>query len=187
MGPSSRGYRRLYFAILLIAISLISIQVGAYYDLERFFLSSNSAAQNTGSHGSNGSGNNTDNQNTIAVNTLLNFGNGTSKWFNESRVPIRWNFYNLTISVTNGNVDSTYYGGLLNEHYINAIDGVRQDSSSFWHLWQYCNKDSAWSYSNVGADQIRLVDNQTLAWYFDSFNSYGPPVPGSPTVINCSS
>jgi hypothetical protein len=158
---------------------LLSIQVGAYYDLQRFFLSSNSATQNTGSHGSNA--------NVIAVNTLLNFGNSTSKWINESRVPIGWNFYNLTLYVANGNIDSTYYGGILNEHYINAIDGVRQDGTSFWHLWQYCNKDLAWSYSNVGADQIRLVDNQTLAWYFDSFSSYGPPVAGSPTVVNCSS
>ena|SRR2546425_4856243 len=176
----------MYFAILLIAISLISIQVGAYYDLERFFLSNNSAAQNTGSHVSNGSGNKTETH-VIKVNTLLNFGNSTSKWFNESRVPIGWTFYNLTIYVANGNIDSTYYGGVLNEHYINAIDGVRQDGSSFWHLWQYCNKDRAWSYSNVGADQIRLVDNQTLAWYFDSFSNYGPPVPGYPTVVNCSS
>ncbi len=176
----------MYFTILLIAISLISIQVGAYYDFERFFLSRDTAAQNTGSQLCNGSGNKADPQ-VICVNTLLNFGNNTSKWFNESRVPIGWNFYNLTIYVANGNIDSSYYGGVLNEHYINAIDGVRQDGSSFWHLWQFCNKDRAWSYSNVGADQIKLADNQTLAWYFDSFNDYAPPVTGFPKVVTCSS
>jgi hypothetical protein len=176
----------MYVAILLIAISLISIQVGAYYDLERFFLSSNSAAQNTGSHRSDGSGNNTDTH-VIQVNALLNFGNGTSKWFNESRVPIGWNFYNLTLYVANNNVESTYYSG-LNEHYITAIDGKSQprDGSFFWHLWQFCNKDQAWSYSNVGADEIILSNGQSAAWYFDSSSNYGSPVPGSRTVVTCS-
>jgi hypothetical protein len=176
----------LYLTILLIAISLVSIQVAAYYDLERLFLSNNGATQNTGSHGGNGAANTTGNTNVIAVNTLLNFGNTTSKWFNESRVPVGWNFYNLTMHVANGNVDSTYYPPPLNEHYINAIDGVKQDGSSFWHLWQFCEKDQAWSYSNVGADQILLSNGQTVAWYFDSYSSRGPPVSGSRTVVTCS-
>jgi hypothetical protein len=176
----------LYLAILLIAISLVSIQVAAYYDLERLFLSNNGATQNTGSHGGNGAANTTGNTNVIAVNTLLNFGNTTSKWFNESRVPVGWNFYNLTMRVADGNVDSTYYPPPLNEHYVNAIDGVRQDGSSFWHLWQFCKNDQAWSYSNVGADQIILSNGQTVAWYFDSYNSRGPPVSGSGTVVTCS-
>jgi hypothetical protein len=174
---ASNRHPRLFIAILLIAISLVAIQVGAYYDLERLFLPSNSATQNSGSHGGN----------VIAVDALLNFGNSTNKWFNESRVPVGWNFYNLTMYIANGKVDSTYYAGPLNEHYINAIDGVRQDGSSFWHLWQFCNKDQAWSYSNIGADGIILSNGQTMAWYFDSYNNYAPPVLGSRTVVNCSS
>ena len=121
----------------------------------------------------------------IAVNALLNFGNGTSKWFNGSRVPVGWNFYNLTMHIANGKVESDYYASPLNEHYINAIDGVRQDGSSFWHLWQFCNKDQAWSYSNIGADDIILSNGRTIAWYFDSNNDYGPPVSGSRTVVTC--
>ena len=187
MAPRPKGHRRLYLAILLVAISLVSIQAGAYYDLERFFLPNNTASQNAGSRGGNGSGNHTGNANFIMVNTLLNFGNGTSKWFNDTQVPLGWNFYNLTMYIANGNVDSTYYPSPLNEHYINAIDGVRQDRSSFWHLWLFCNKDQAWSYSNVGADAINLSNGQTVAWYFDSFNSYAPPLPGSRTVVTCSS
>ena len=186
MTPSVRGHRRLYLVILLVATSLVSIQIGAYYDLERFFLTNNTAAQNTGSNGNNGSGNHAGNTNTITVNTLLNFGNSTSKWFNESIVPLGWNFYNLTMYIAKGNVDSTYYGTPLNEHYINAVDGVRQDGSSFWHLWQFCNTDQAWAYSNIGADAIILSNGQTVAWYFDSFGSYAPPVPGSRTVVTCS-
>ena len=121
----------------------------------------------------------------IAVNALLNFGNGTSKWFNDSRVPVGWNFYNLTMYIANGKVESAYYASPLNEHYINAIDGVRQDGSSFWHLWQFCSKDQAWSYSNIGADGIILSNGRTIAWYFDSNNDYGPPVSGSRTVVTC--
>ncbi len=170
-------HRKLFIAILLIAISLVAIQVAAYYDLERLFLANDDATQNTGSHNSNA--------NVIAVNALLNFGNGTSKWFNDSRVPVGWNFYNLTMYIANGKVESAYYASPLNEHYINAIDGVRQDGSSFWHLWQFCSKDQAWSYSNIGADGIILSNGQTVAWYFDSYNDYGPPVSGSRTIVTC--
>jgi hypothetical protein len=177
MTPSPKGRRRLYLAILLVAISLVAIQLGAYYDLERFFIANNRGSQNTGN-------NNT--TNVIAVNTLLNFGNSTSKWFNETRIPVGWNFYNLTIYIANGKVDSTYYASPLNEHYINTIDGVTQDGSSFWHLWQFCKNDQAWSYSNIGADGIVLSNGQTAAWYFDSYNDYGPPVLGSRTIVTCS-
>jgi len=183
MNHSSRGHRRLYFAILLIAISLISIQVGAYYDLERFFLSNNGAAQNTGSHGSNGSGNNSGNQGTVAVNTLLNFGNGTSKWFNETKVPVSWNFYNLTLYMARGNVESEWYPE-YSEHFITGIDGISNSGAYYWGLWQYCTNDQAWLYSNVGADKIALSNNQTMGWYFES-DPHPPPVPGAKTVLTC--
>jgi hypothetical protein len=177
----------LYLAILLIAISLVSVQVGAYYDLERLFLSNNTSTQNTGSHARNGSGNHTGNASVISVNTLLNFGNGTSKWFNDTRIPLGWNLYNLTVYVTNDNVESIWDPG-FKEHFITGIDGVpRSGSNSFdyWALWQFCNNDRAWLYSNVGADEITLSNNQIVAWYFELAEA--PPVPGAKTVLMCSS
>jgi hypothetical protein len=167
---SSAGeHRRLIIAILLIAIAVISIQIGAYYDLERFFLTKKGAAENNGSHG-------------ITVNTLLNFGNGTSKWFNESSVPVGWNFYNLTIYIANGNVVSTWDAD-FHEHYITGIDGIvsRSNSAYYWALWQFCNNDRAWLYSNLGADDIIMSENQTMAWYW-SDQTNPPPVAGAKTV-----
>ena len=187
MASSSKGHRRLYLVILLIAISLVSIQAGAYYDLERFFLPNNTASQNTGTHGGNLSGNHTVNANVITVNTLLNFGNGTSKWFNDTQVPLGWNFYNLTLHVANGNVESTWNPG-LGEHFVTGIDSVPPAGSNggnYWALWQFCNNDRAWVYSNVGADEIALSNNQIVAWYFELAEA--PPVPGARTVLMCSS
>jgi hypothetical protein len=159
----------LFIAILLIAITVISIQVGAYYDLERFFLAKNGTAQNDGSHG-------------MTVNTLLNFGNGTSRWYNESSVPVGWNFYNLTIYIANGNVASTWNSD-LHEHFITAIDGKGGGSNSayYWALWQFCSNDRAWLYSNLGADDIFVSNNQTMAWNW-SDQTNPPPVPGANTV-----
>ena len=187
MTPKPHAHRRLYLAIFLVAISLVSIQLGAYYDLEKFFLPNNTASQNTGSHGGNGSGNQSGNSNVITVNTLLNFGNGTSKWFNDTRVPLGWNFYNLTVYVANGNVESTWDPG-LKEHFITGIDGVPHAGSyggNYWALWQFCNNNQAWLYSNVGADEITLSNNQTVAWYFELAEA--PPIPGAITVLMCSS
>jgi uncharacterized protein DUF4430 len=175
MTSSSKGHGRVYLVILLIAITLVSIQVGAYYGLEKFFLSDNDVAQNTGSHGANA--------NVIAVNVLLNFGNGTSKWFNETKVPVSWNFYNLTLYMARGNVESEWYPE-YSEHFITGIDGISNSGAYYWGLWQYCTNDQAWLYSNVGADKIALSNNQTMGWYFES-DPHPPPVPGSKTVLTC--
>jgi hypothetical protein len=157
-------------AILLIAITVIAIQVGAYYDLERLFLSNKGVAQHNGSHG-------------ITVNTLLNFGNGTSIWFNESSVPVGWNFYNLTLYIANGNVVSTWDAD-FHEHYITGIDGTVSGGNSgyYWALWQFCNNDRAWLYSSLGADDITLSNNQTMAWRW-SDQTNPPPVAGARTVM----
>lgn len=183
MTASPHVHRRLYLAIFLVAISLVSIQLGAYYDLERFFLPNNTASQNTGSHGSNGSGNQSANANVFTVNTLLNFGNGTSKWFNDTHVPLGWNFYDLTVYVANGNVESTWSSD-YHSHFIIGIDGIGSSGANYWALWQFCNNDRAWLYSYVGADEIALSNNQTLAWYFES-DPHPPPIPGAKTVLMC--
>lgn len=181
--PSASGHRRLYFAILLVAIIIVSVQVVAYFNFERFFLPSNNANLGSGSHDGNGSNANT---HVIEVNTLFNYGNHTSRWFNDTHVPVGWNFYNLTVFLANGNVESTYYPS-FQEHYIDAINGIRNDNSFYWHLWLFCNKDQAWAFSSVGADNIGLSNDKTVAWYYASYNDGSPPVSGAQTVIACSS
>ena len=167
--------------ILLIVITIGSVQFASYYDLGRFFQSKSSPSGVSGNHGGSNSGNSSSTS-TIEVYTLINFGNGTLKWFNNSNVPIGSNFYNLTLYLTHGTLESTYYPD-LQEHLITGIDGVRASGSFYWGLWQFCAADQAWLYSNIGADGIHLSNEQVLSWFYESNDN--PPILGAKTVTTC--
>jgi hypothetical protein len=189
----SRGF---YAALLLSVIAVATVQLNAYYDFQKFILNNRGAGSSSGSHSGNstssgkGSGSwnsSIPNPNYIEVSTLVNYGNGTVKWYNETQVPKIWNFYNLTIFLANGNVEAQYYPS-LGEHYILAINGLKQVDPLYWSLWILCQKDRAWEMSPVGADEIILANGETLAWYYQSYVQQAqPPVAGAPQVALCSS
>jgi hypothetical protein len=189
----SRGF---YAALLLSVIVVAAVQLNAYYDFQKFILNNRGTGNSSGDHSGNstgsgkvsGSGNSSiPNPNYIGVNTLVSYGNGTIKWYNETQVPKIWNFYNLTIFLANGNVETKYYP-ILGEHYILAINGLKQVDPLAWSLWIFCQRDRAWEQSPVGADEIILANGETLAWYYQSYAQQAqPPVAGAPQVALCSS
>ncbi len=120
----------------------------------------------------------------VFVCTLINFGNSTSRWYNETNVPVEWDFYNLTVFIAQGNIQAEYYAP-LNEHLVTAIDGIGNDSRSSWTLWLYCDKQNAWFFSSTGADAIKVTRGLTLAWAYEISNSHSPPIEGSATTISC--
>jgi hypothetical protein len=156
-------HRLFYLVLVLVAVGIISAQIGAYYYLEK------SSSPNGSTLGT--------------VNTLINYGNGTMKWYNETKIPANWNFYNLTVYLTRENIVAPF-DTLLNEHYVTGINGVNNHSPYFWTLWTFCEKQSAWAQATVGADKIFLGNNSTLAWAYQI--PYQSPVPEARTVGLCS-
>jgi hypothetical protein len=157
---------RLFFAgIGIVTIAIILTQATAFYYAQR----SNSDASPSGC--------------SVFVCSMINFGNSTVRWYNESSIPSRWNFYNLTLFITNGNVTSEFYPSPLNEHLVTSIEGVRNAGQVSWALWIFCGAHNAWAFSNVGADEINLVRGETLAWAYTTQHS--PPIAGSKTVSSC--
>src|SRR5437867_3824604 len=96
---------RLFYLILVVAtLAITSAQVGAYYYVERSnngVTSGSSALCNYLTTGSSGASE-------IVVNTLINYGNGTIKWYNQTTVPSSWNAYALTMYVTKCDVQTRY-------------------------------------------------------------------------------
>lgn len=193
-GPSLRISAKL-IGLFLVATAIVSGSIGSYYYLQE--LNSKSQSQNSGSSHSGGSKSGTGNgsqaqANYLDVITLVNYGNGTSTWYNETKVRPGWNFYNLTLFVANGNVEALYYP-YLHAHYIIGINGVRNDNDGIhctfcWTIWSYCKNDRAWAISALGADWITLVDGATHAWYYQdtSATPWKPPIAGVPVVPLCS-
>lgn len=151
--------------VLIIAIVILA-QLGAFYQLQLLF-------------------NKTPAQQVIAVSTLINYGNGTSRWNNQTNTPSGWNFYQLTTTIARTEAQS--FSG---QHLVTGLDGVRSTGQFYWTLWVFCQKDVAWSPSPVGADLITLENGDILAWYFQNPPStdpasWLPPVLGAEKVNNC--
>ncbi len=115
----------------------------------------------------------------IRVSTLINYGNGSIVWHNVSDVLSTWNFYELTIHIANVEATSYSFG-----HLVISIDGVRSYGSKSWGLWILCSTKSAWFYSPVGADSLKLTDRSILAWALQPDASQ-PPLSGGATTSSC--
>ncbi len=156
--------------LLLVAVIAISVQAGAYYYFQSLYRGQGSGL--------------------VSVSTLINYGSGPSVWYNNTKVPAEWNFYDLTVYLAQSNVEAQYYGPPLNEHYVTGINGVRNSPPFFWTLWIFCQGDRAWTISRVGADLIKLSDGKIAAWYYQVTSggegNWQPPVPGAAKVSTCS-
>jgi hypothetical protein len=167
------GEHRIFFAILiLLGAGIVAFQAGAYYYYERSTSSCLSPCQEP----------------TVAVETLINYGNGTSHWINKTDVPSDWNFYQLTATIAR--VQASYYGPPTSEHFVIGINGVVGSQGYFWSLWAICQKSNAWIATNVGADAIHFTAYHTLAWYYQATSSqdsstWNPPVEGAAKVTSC--
>ncbi len=173
MTPSTPFSRNPLFYLGLVAIIVIVItaQVGAFYQLQNLFGAAPS-------------------QNPLTVNTLINYGNGTSKWHNKTDVPSGWNFYQLTTTIAETEAPSST--SVSGQHYVIALDGVRSSGPSYWTLWIFCHKDAAWAASPVGADLIGLKNGNILAWHYQAPRSinaatWDPPVAGAMKAAKCTS
>ncbi len=180
------GHRLFYLALGLIAITIISAQVIAYSYLQRQYnVGPSRSAVSCSQLVLNSPGTAV---RFVAVNTLVNYGNSTVKWYNKTNIPADWNFYDLTLSVASCNVEAQFYGPPFNEHFVTGINGVRNAAHSYWTLWIFCQEKSAWTVSRVGVDLIGLNNGDTLAWAYQvlsSPNPTEPPLAGAKTVGSC--
>jgi hypothetical protein len=113
------------------------------------------------------------------VNLLMDFGNGTLRWYNDSAAQPGWNGYVTTLVLLNGNVQAVWYPagsfgpGTQGEHFVTGLDGVSQTSSVYWGIWQFSG--GSWSYLETGADLIEIHNGTTFAWALCSLDaSYHP-------------
>jgi hypothetical protein len=172
LGSTIIGDHKVFFAVLfLIGGGIVAFQAGAYYYYQKSSVCPDPCRGSA-----------------ITVETLINYGNGTSKWVNKTDVPSDWNFYQLTSSISK--VQAAYYGPPTSEHLITGINGVQSNGQNFWSLWAVCQKSKAWFATNVGADAIHFATYRTLAWYYQASSSqdssaWNPPVPGASKVNAC--
>jgi hypothetical protein len=106
-------------------------------------------------------------------NILINYGNGTSTWYNDTALEPGSNLYTATVLITNGNVNATF-SKQYQEHLVSGIGGVENTNTEFWWLWTY-NATASWQTAMVGADGLPIMNGVVYAWTFCGISSVGNP------------
>ncbi len=160
--PASNPFLRTSLKILTIILTLTLVQVPVH--------AQGSASQPTS-------------PSLVSVNLLINYGNATLEWHNGTQVPADWNFFNVTVAVTNGNIGAVFFQS-FGSHFVYMIKGVGCPTvfgcPNTWILWVL--NGICWDTAEVGVDQIPVSSGKTVGWLFGSVSSFGQ-VP--PTGKNC--
>lgn len=109
-------------------------------------------------------------------NILIDYGNGTARWYNDTALALGSNLYTATVLIMNGNVNASY-SQEYQEHFVNGIGGVGDTNTQYWWLWSYdqSNKTSPWQESQLGVDDLPITNGVVYAWTFcGETSSYGP-------------
>jgi len=113
-------------------------------------------------------------QPTQETDILLDFGNGTLVWHNDTEVPTGANAYVATVLAARGEVNATLYPPLApgesSEHFVTGIDGVQNTAQQSWFLWTY-NSTAHWQVAQTGADLLPAISGSVFGWTYCSYNS----------------
>lgn len=121
---------------------------------------------------------------TVPIHMMLNYGNGTIVWYNQTLVPSNSNFYNVTAQIFGSNLGSVYFAS-FGSHFVYSINGVGCPASNifcdlswgFWTLDGVC-----WDLPFVGVDQVPVSQATTVAWFLQPISTFGQ---SPPTGVNC--
>ncbi len=102
------------------------------------------------------------------VRMLIDFGNGTRLWFNDTATQPGWNAYVTTLVLLDGKVQATWYPQ-YQEHFVQGLDGVTSGRTDSWFVWSYGK--SGWQQSQTGADVIPVHNGTVFAWTLCGYNS----------------
>jgi len=100
---------------------------------------------------------------TMRVNILIDYGNGTKIWYNNTVVPQGATLLNATERVA---VVQTTYWPQYQAVFVDAINGVYPTKPHYW-WWKYWDTNSKeWKDGEVGADLCKLKPNETVMWLY---------------------
>src|SRR5260370_22670872 len=123
--------------------------------------------------------------NTTSLNVLLNYGNGTLIWYNQTLVPSTWNVFNVTELITKGNLGSVFFAS-FGSHFVYSINGVGCPSSNIFcdEAWGFWTLDGIfWDLPFVGVDMIPVSQSTTVAWYLNPAAAFSETPPRG---VDCS-
>lgn len=98
---------------------------------------------------------------TALVDVMIDYGNDTIVWYNDTRIQIGANVLDATIVACDTEYQTSDFGA-----FVTMVNGVEQDTSHFW-LWSIYLDE--WTIGTVGADQYKIHDGDIIGWTYTSF------------------
>lgn len=95
------------------------------------------------------------------VNIMINYGNGTKTWYNQTIIPVGWSLFNATSKATGGGVEGTWYSFGV---FVTSINGVGGTESLYWLWFTWDDVENKWVSGQTGADSYIMSHDETAAW-----------------------
>jgi len=104
------------------------------------------------------------------ANVVIDFGNGTRAWYNNTSFQPGWNLYIFTVVLTSGRLDAQWYPQ-YGEHLVTGVDGISNSASSdtAWFFWNW-NATAKWQSPAVGADDLNIYNGSVFAWTYCKYD-----------------
>jgi len=90
---------------------------------------------------------------------LVEFGNGTRRWYNDTSIQPGWNGYVATLVVLGGRLGATWYPQ-YGEHFVTSVDGVGGTPSTSWFVWE--RSSGLWKLTPTGVDGIQRSEERRV-------------------------
>lgn len=100
---------------------------------------------------------------TMRVNIVIDYGNETKVWYNNTLVPLGATLLNATDTVAD--VQSTYWPQ-YQAVFVDAINGIPTTETHWW-WWKYWDAEvKEWKDGEKGADIYKLKPQETVMWQY---------------------
>ncbi|MEM2954307.1 MAG: DUF4430 domain-containing protein [Candidatus Bathyarchaeia archaeon] len=111
----------------------------------------------------------------VKTNILINYGNGTLQWHNETLVPFGATLFDATQAIAE--VKYTTFPEL--GAFVTSINGVENNDAEMksWLWWYWDFTSSEWKLGDVGCDKQILHRGDIMAWCYESYATWPPPPP----------
>lgn len=99
----------------------------------------------------------------INVNLGINYGNGTTKWLNQTKSRAGDTLLDVTTLVASVNYTPWPGSGA----WIDSIDGVENTKTKYWYWWMWTS--FGWAEGQAAADRYIVGDGETYYWYYEAY------------------
>lgn len=99
------------------------------------------------------------------VNILINYGNGTKRWYNQTTIPVGWSLFNATSRATRGNVEGISYPFGV---FVTSINGVKATGTKFWLWFSWDKAKGKWHQGDTGAESYIMKQGDIVGWLITS-------------------